>query len=363
MELLFKNKQERYSVLSSSEKILPIRIDKDKSYLFQGDNFEVMSGILNAHKGFIDLVYIDPPYKTNQIFSVSESRANTISRRKNSTVAYCDFMEEDDFLEFMYERLILIYELLSDKGSIYVHMDTKMGHYIKILLDEIFGTKNFKNDITRIKSNPKNFNRKAYGNEKDMVLFYSKNFEKNIWNEIKTALNKEELEKKFTKIDEDGRRYTTVPLHAPGETSSGVTGLEWRGMLPPEGRHWRTSPEELEKMDRMGLIEWSKTGNPRIKKYADEHKGKKIQDIWKYKDPQNPSYPTQKNNQMLEQIILQSSSDNSVVMDCFAGSGTTLLAAAKYGRKFIGIDSSNVAIEITKNRLIKNCVAFEYSDF
>ena len=129
-------------------------------------------------------------------------------------------------------------------------------------------------------------------------------------------------------------------------------------MLPPAGRHWRTSPDEFDKMDKLGLIEWSKTGNPRIKKYADEHKGKKIQDIWKYKDPQNPKYPTQKNFEMLELIIKQSSRENSIIMDCFAGSGTTLLAAAKLGRKFIGIDSSDVAINVIKSRLSENGITY-----
>ena len=200
--------------------------------------------------------------------------------------------------------------------------------------------------------------RKAYGNEKDMILFYSKNPQKNIWNEIKLSLEESELATKFNKIDADGRRYTTIPLHAPGETTNGITGMAWRGMSPPAGRHWRTSPEEFDRMDKLGLIEWSKTGNPRIKKYADEHKGKKIQDIWKYKDPQMPKYPTQKNLEMLELIIKQSSRENSIIMDCFAGSGTTLLAAAKLGRKFIGIDSSDIAINVIKNRLTENGITY-----
>ncbi|MBE7091346.1 MAG: site-specific DNA-methyltransferase [Clostridiales bacterium] len=359
MKLLFEDKETKGDILSRAKLVSPINTSDDMSYLFYGDNFEIMSALLNGRKGFIDLIYIDPPFNTNQIFSVSENRANTISRKKGSTIAYSDLMTDDEFIKFMYERFVLIYELLSEEGSLYVHIDTKMGHYFKIILDEIFGTKNFKNDITRIKSNPKNFDRKAYGNEKDMILFYSKNSQKNIWNEIKISLEENELATKFTKIDADGRRYTTIPLHAPGETTNGITGMAWRGMLPPAGRHWRTSPEEFDSMDKLGLIEWSKTGNPRIKKYADEHKGKKIQDIWKYKDPQAPKYPTQKNLEMLELIIKQSSRENSIIMDCFAGSGTTLLAAAKLGRKFIGIDSSEIAINVIKNRLTENGITYK----
>ncbi len=363
MELLFEGKNNIKNILSETQKFPAVNIKENTSYLFSGDNFNIMSGLLNCRKNFVDLVYIDPPFNTNQIFSVSEERANTISRKRNNVMAYSDLMTNDSFLKFIYDRLVLIYELLSEEGSLYVHIDTKMGHYFKVLLDEIFGDKCFKNDITRIKSNPKNFNRKAYGNEKDMILFYAKNPSKNIWNEIKSSLTEEEIPKKFPKIDKDGRRYTTIPLHAPGETLQGITGAPWRGIQPPVGRHWRTNPEEFENLDREGRIEWSKTGNPRIKKYADEHKGKKVQDIWKYKDPQRPIYPTQKNLEMLEQIVLQSSKEDSIIMDCFAGSGTTLLAAAKSGRNFIGIDSSALAIEIIENRLTEHNVEFEFHKF
>ena len=138
-------------------------------------------------------------------------------------------------------------------------------------------------------------------------------------------------------------------MHAPGETN-GITGGEWRGMLPPEGRHWRTDPTVFDEMDRNGLIEWSKNGNPRIKKYADEHKGKKIQDIWEFKDPQYPRYPTEKNLDMLLRIVDESSLPNSVVMDCFAGSGTTLWAAHLRNRQWVGMDASNVSLRTISKR-------------
>lgn len=358
MELIFKGKETKFEILNRASEFAPLEIKKEHSYVIQGNNFDVMAKILNYRSGFIDLIYIDPPFNTNQSFFITDDRANTISQSKSDRIAYCDVMNDDDYLKFMYERFLLMYELLSEEGSIYVHIDAKMGHYVKIILDEIFGSKNFKNDITRIKSNPKNFDRKAFGNEKDMILFYSKNPHKNIWNEIKIPLSAQEINEQFSKTDEKGRRYTTIPLHAPGETQNGVTSMPWRNMLPPSGRHWRTSPEEFEKMDLAGDIEWSKTGNPRIKKYADEHKGKKIQDVWTYKDPQNPKYPTQKNISMLEMIIAQSSNENSVIMDCFAGSGTTILAAAKLGRSFIGIDSSDVAIETINNELTRQNISF-----
>jgi adenine-specific DNA-methyltransferase len=354
MELKFDNKLKEEQILSNAAKIIsPFEISAKDSLLFKGDNFQALSLMLKVLKNKINLVYIDPPFNTEQQFFVSEDgRANTISNSKNEILAYSDKLSTEEYLEFIRERLVLLRELLSDEGSIYLHIDYKIGHYIKIIMDEIFGRDNFRNDIARIKSNPKNFYRKAYGNEKDVILFYTKNYKKNIWNDIKVPLDEDEIASKFGKIDSNGRRYTTIPLHAPGETKNGSTGKPWRNIAVPKGRHWRTNPKEFDKMDEMGLIEWSSTGNPRIKKYADEHLGKKIQDIWRFKDPQNPQYPTEKNGKMLEQIILQSSNENDYILDCFAGSGSTLKAANKLNRKWIGVDSSAVAIDIIRNSQI-----------
>lgn len=331
----------------------------DNSLLLKGDNFTALSSLLLNYTGKIDLVYIDPPFNTNQTFTVEDERVSTISRKKNAIVAYSDQMTPPEYIEFMRERLILLRELLSENGSIYLHIDTKMGHYIKVIMDEIFGIDNFKNDITRIKSNPKNFMRKAYGNQKDVIYFYAKNKDKNIFNNVTIQLEENDKARMFKKIDKNGRRYNTVPVHAPGETN-GRTGSEWRGMLPPSGRHWRTDPSELDKLDNIGLIEWSKNGVPRIKKFADEHKGKKIQDIWNYIDPAYPLYPTEKNLKMLEMIIEQSSNDDSIILDCFAGSGSTLLAAQNLGRKWIGIDQSDVSHRVIKKRF--DATSYEYID-
>lgn len=364
MELKFDNKISEKQVLSKANKNKsPFELNYNGSMLFMGDNFEVLSILLNNFRGKINLIYIDPPFNTDQEFFVSENgRANSISHSKNDIVAYSDKMSTDEYLEFIRERLILLRELLSDNGSIYLHIDYKIGHYIKIIMDEVFGKENFKNDIARIKSNPKNFYRKAYGNEKDLILFYTKNYKNNIWNDIKVPLDENEIAERFSKIDENGRRYTTIPLHAPGETKNGPTSKPWRNISVPKGRHWRTNPEEFEKMDKQGLIEWSSTGNPRIKKYADEHTGKKIQDIWRFKDPQNPKYPTEKNSTMLEQIILQSSNENDYVLDCFAGSGSTLKAAFKNNRKWIGVDNSEVAINVIKSNKIGNYIFYNLNE-
>lgn len=218
-------------------------------------------------------------------------------------------------------------------------------------MDRVFGRKNFINDITRIKCNPKNFSRSGYGNIKDIVLFYSKSG-RCIWNDLRQSIDLLE-DSRFRSVDLNGRRYTTTPLHAPGETTNGMTGKSWRGMLPPMGRHWRYSPEVLESLDKEGLIEWSSTGNPRKRLYADEVEktGMKIQDVWPFKDPQNPRYPTEKNFEMLRMIVSNSSNPNDIVMDAFCGSGTTLVAAEELGRKWIGIDNSALSMSICKSRL------------
>ena len=248
-----------------------------------------------------------------------------------------------------------------------LYIDYKIGHYIKIIMDEIFGKECFINDISRIKCNPKNFNRKAFGNIKDMILFYSKKPGKHIWNDPRIPQTDEDVKRLFKKVDETGRRYTTIPLHAPGETQNGPTGQEWKGMKPPKGRHWRCAPKELDELDAQGLVEWSKTGNPRKIIFADEHKGNKIQDILEFKDLQNPSYPTEKNLELLKLLVNASSNLDSIVLDCFCGSGTTLKAAQELGRNWIGIDESQEAIKIALKRLtpaqktfLKNGQDFEY---
>ncbi len=355
MNLTYCGKKSEMKILelARSTKVKGFASDQQQSYLFHGDNFQYLSSLLQTHKNSIDLVYIDPPYNTNRIFTISEGRSSAISSERNGKIAYKDNMCIEDYIEFLRERLILIKQLLTEEGSIYVHIDDKVGHYVRIILDEVFGSENFKNDISRIKSNPKNFGRRAYGNQKDRILFYAKNRHKNIFNNIREPLTQEEILARFNKIDDTGRRYTTVPIHAPGETKNGVTGSKWKGMYPPKGRHWRYSPDKLTELDDQGLIEWSKNGNPRLKNFADEHQGKKVQDIWEYKDPAYPSYPTEKNYELLEFIIRQSSRESSIVLDCFSGSGTTLEAAARLGRRFIGIDESNKAIEVAKERLKK----------
>jgi len=317
-----------------------------RNLLIKGDNIQGLNYLLDYldMKGKIDLVYIDPPFATGGNFNITEGRASTISNSRNGILAYSDKLVGKDFIEFLRARIILLKELMSERGSIYVHTDYKIGHYVKVMMDEIFGIENFRNDITRIKCNPKNFNRIGYGNIKDLVLFYTKSSNP-IWNEPREKYTERELEKLFPKIDKQGRRYTTVPIHAPGETENGKSNQPFKGIKPPVGRHWRTDVETLTKWDNEGLIEWSSTGNPRKIIYANEREGKRVQDVWEFKDPQYPKYPTEKNIELLDLIIRTSSNPNSIILDCFCGSGTTLKSAHINGRKWIGIDQSDHAIK------------------
>lgn len=320
--------------------------------LIFGDNLNAMSMLINKHdlRGRVNLVYIDPPFATGSDFVVGENRVSTISKSLADPIAYSDRLLGEEFLLFLKERLILLRELMADNASIYLHIDYKIGHYVKIVMDEVFGIENFKNDITRIKCNPKNFQRNAYGNIKDMILFYTKG-PGSVWHNPTMDFSDSDKKRLFKKTDSEGRKYTTIPLHAPGETKNGATGMPWRGVMPPAGRHWRSSPAVLEDLDKEGLIEWSKTGVPRKKIYEDDRKGKKAQDIWDFKDPQYPSYPTEKNIDLLKFIINSSSNEGDIVLDCFSGSGTTILAAQMLDRKWIGIDGSEHAIRISEERL------------
>ncbi|MDR3367249.1 MAG: site-specific DNA-methyltransferase [Prevotellaceae bacterium] len=325
----------------------------NNNLLIQSDNLQGLQYLLNSgFGGKIDLVYIDPPYATGGNFTITNGRATTISSSKNGSIAYADTLKGADFIEFLRARLMLLKELLSEKGSIYLHIDYKIGHYVKVMMDEVFGIENFRNDITRIKCNPKNFDRVGYGNIKDLILFYSKALSP-IWSEPRRKYSEKDLEALFSKKNKQGRRYTTVPIHAPGETENGKSNQPFKGLLPPVGRHWRTDVATLEQWDRDGLIEWSSKGNPRKIIYADEREGMRVQDIWEFKDPQYPDYPTEKNAEMLDLIVKTSSNESSIVLDCFCGSGTTLKAAQLNNRRWIGIDQSDLAIKITKEKIDK----------
>lgn len=314
--------------------------------LYFGDNRAVMADLLKDEsiKGNIRLIYIDPPYATNSVFQTRKQQD-----------AYTDLLTGNDYIAFMRERLLLMKELLANDGSIYVHLDNKMIFHIKVLMDEIFGSSNFRSMITRKKCKSKNFTKNSFGNISDYILFYTKSANA-IWNKQFDEWTDEKILKEYPFIEEEtGRRHKRVPIHAPG-TRNGETGKMWRGMMPPEGKHWQFIPEKLEKFEQKGEIYWSKNGNPRRKVYLDESNGIAIQDIWlNYLDVNNQNtqttgYPTEKNVDMLKRIILASSNKGDLVMDCFAGSGTTLVAADELHRNWIGVDIGGESLKVILNR-------------
>lgn len=317
--------------------------------LYFGDNLPTLAHLLQEPnvQGKVKLVYIDPPFATNSVF---QSRAQFD--------AYQDLVTGAAYVEFIRKRLVLLRELLSDDGSIYVHLDEKMVFHIKLIMDELFGVKNFRNFITRRKCSHKNFTRKTYGNISDYILFYTKT-DDYTWNRSMEEWTPERAKKEYPCIDEKtGRRYKKVPIHAPG-TRNGETGKPWRGMLPPPGKHWQYTPEVLEQMDARGEIYWSPTNNPRRKVYFDDSEGVAVQDIWyDFRDDRNQNvhitgYPTEKNPDLLKRIIQASSNPGDIVLDCFAGSGTTLSVAEELGRKWIGVDNSLEALRATVKRFTR----------
>ncbi len=314
--------------------------------LYYGDNRPILASLIQDATVYkqVKLIYIDPPFSTNSVF-----------KSRSQMDAYSDLLVGAHYLEFMRERLILLRELLAEDGSLYVHIDDTMAFYIKVILDEVFGRRNFRNCITRRKCNPKNYTRKAYGNISDYIFFYTKS-ETYTWNRPFEAWTDQRAEREYQYIEpETGRRFKKVPLHAPG-VRHGETGTPWRGMNPPPGKHWQYPPKTLDEMDARGEIFWSSNGNPRRKIYLDNSQGIPLQDIWwDLRDAHNQNiqitgYPTEKNFELLTKIINASSNPGDLVLDSFAGSGTTLAAASQSQRGWIGIDNSPTAIQATLGR-------------
>lgn len=307
--------------------------------LYCGDNLAGLRHLMeeSSVRGKVTLVYIDPPFATKGTF---------LSRKQQK--AYEDDLCGARYVEALRERLILLRELLSSKGSIYLHLDENMVFEMKLVMDEVFGSANYRNLIVRKKCNPKNYTRKTYGNTADFILFYTKS-EKYVWNRPVESLS-EQSSKEYHYVEPDtDRRFMKVPIHAPGKRN-GATGGPWRGKLPPPGKHWQYTPETLDEMDARGEIFWSSNGNPRRKVYLDQHPGVGVQDIWlDFKDAHNQNinitgYPTEKNPDLLRRIIEASSNPGDIVLDCYVGSGTTLDVAHELQRHWVGMDSSTEAV-------------------
>ncbi len=344
LELSYSDKTPTSSVLAippaETVELWPGDETPSPNCLYFGDNLPILAGLLRELKvkGQVRLVYIDPPYATNGVF---QSRCQSD--------AYQDLLGGAAYIEALRRRLILLRELLAEDGSIYVHLDQNMAFLAKLVMDEVFGGKGFRSWITRRKCNPKNYTRRTYGNVCDYILFYTKSNDY-VWNRAYEEWTPERAAKEYSYVEEGtGRRYKKVPVHAPG-VRNGKTGQPWRGKSPPPGKHWQYPPDKLDELDARGEIYWSPTGNPRRKIYFEGSLGVPVQDLWTdLPDAHNQmikvtGYPTEKNPDLLSRIIRASSNEEDIVLDCYAGSGTTLAVASELGRRWIGIDSSAEAV-------------------
>lgn len=299
----------------------------------------------------IDLIYLDPPFFSNRHFVTS-----TIMR----TTAYFDDIWSgglEEYLLFMRKIVLHCNRILKPTGSVYLHCDWHASHYLKVEADRIFGYDNFRNEIVWKRHNSHNDAKQGtriFGRIHDSILFYSKT-DDYVWNPIHTPYNKKYVKKYYRYTDEKtGRLYALGDLTGPGGAGKGNPLFEFNGHT----RYWRYNKEKMEELKRTGKIVLSRnTGYPYLKRYLDEMKGISVQDMWDdIKSPQLTrkeycGYPTQKPIGLLERIIAFSTRKNDIVLDPFCGSGTTLVAAQKLGRKWLGIDNNRQACEIACHRL------------
>lgn len=334
--------------------------------LFHGDNKDVMAYLLaNGFRGKVKLIYIDPPFDSgaDYIRKVTLRGASGAARLDGEVYAlgeqiqYTDIWANDNYLQFIYERLILLKELLAEDGSIYLHSDAHRSHALRCLMDEVFTEDCFRNQISwkRISAHG---GANRFGFVTDFILFYSKNPTLSIWNPQYQEITQAHKERHYRYTDERGL-YALGELTAPGITN-GPSGQPWRGFdVRTLGRHWAHVPNELDRLDAQGIIYWPQKqgGWPRLKRYYDDHKGRPCTDFWDDVEPINmvglerEDYPTQKPEELLERIIQASSNSNDLVLDCFIGSGTTAAVAQKLGRRWIAADINKGAIQTTAKRL------------
>jgi len=343
--------------------------------LIFGDNLQAMKTLLEMKKTGnlcnsdgtpgVRMAYIDPPFATKQEFSGTQDQR-----------AYQDKIAGADFLEFLRKRFVLIRELLSDDGSIIVHLDLRKGHYCKLLLDEVFEEKNFRNEVIWKRTGARS-DSATYNHIHDTLFLYTRSNQW-IWNVQHTPYTDEYIEKFFDGEDADGRKYRKTILTAPG-TRRGSSGMPWRGIDPTKkGRHWAIPgyvrhllrrPDEnnvlrsLDDLNKIGRVVWpaKEGGVPSFKQYLNEMEGVELQSVWTDVRPvaanalEATFYPTQKPEALAERIITSSSNKGDIVLDAFAGSGTTCAVAEKLRRRWIGIDCGKLAIYTIQKRMLNLC--------
>ena len=348
----------------------------DYNLLFHGDNKEVLSSlIVSGFRGKVDLIYIDPPFDSgaDYVRRVKLRDPNNANGNGHSNggangnggiegaghtsierAQYEDIWANDNYLQFMYERLILLRELLSDKGGIYLHCDWHKSHYLRFLLDEVFGADHFKNEISWKKTNSPKAQSSEFGNQKDHIFYYAKSADNVIFENVYTEMTESAL-RPYRYDDSDGKgKYRLIEIEAQGvQRSVDRKQFEFKGVTAP----YLYKKETLDEWDREGKIYVSSSGRYSKKQYLSEVQGIPASDLWvdqqvaPIQSSEYIGYPTQKPEALLERIIRASSNPDSIVLDCFCGSGTTAAVAEKFGRRWIMADINRGAIQTTIKRI------------
>lgn len=331
--------------------------------LIHGDNKDVLAYLLaNGFRGKVKLIYIDPPFDSGADYvrkivlrGVSGmSKLDGESYALGEQIQYTDIWANDNYLQFMYERLLLLREILSEDGCLYLHCDWHKGHYLRCIADEIFGAENLQNEIVWQRTSARS-DSITYNHIHDVILFYTKSPEF-VWNPQYEDHNEEYVAEKYVYEDGDGRRFQLVDMTSPNPRPNMM--YEWMGHSSP-AKGWRYSLTTMKKLHGEGRIWYpnDKSKRPRLKKYLDEVPGRPLQSIWTNIYPVNSQateregYPTQKPEALLKRILLASSNEGDIVLDGYIGSGTTAAVAQKLGRRWIAADINKGAIQTTAKRL------------
>jgi DNA modification methylase len=320
----------------------------ESSVIYCDDNLQRLSQFPAES---IDLIYLDPPFFSNRNYEViwgDEAEVRSFEDRWQGGITV--------YVEWMRERMIELHRILKRTGSLYLHCDPTASHYLKVMVDEVFGRENFRSDIRWQRTNVHS-DSQGWSAVSDDILCYVKSVRAPyVWNPIRVAHSAEYLESKYRYIDPGGRRYRLDNMTSPNPRPNMM--YEWKGHKSP-AMGWRYEQATMERLDLEGRIWYpdSKEKRPQLKRYLDEMTGVLLGDVWTDIPPINSQarerlgYPTQKPVALLERIITASSNKGQIVLDPFCGCGTTLVAAQKTGREWIGIDISPTAVNIMKERL------------
>ncbi|HUV95158.1 MAG TPA: site-specific DNA-methyltransferase [Anaerolineae bacterium] len=330
--------------------------------LFHGDNKDVLAWLLaHGYRGKVNLIYIDPPFDSGADYvrkvQLRGTRTATLegeSYTLGEQIQYTDIWANDTYLQFMYERMLLLKELLSDGGCIVVHCDYRKTHHLRLLLDEIFGAENLQNEIIWQKTRVSKAQSSTFGNTHDTLWIFSSG-QVELFNPQFERYDGDYVASHYNLVDEEGRKYGLWDFTQGGSGPARRFGD--REIPPPPGKHWIWSQERIDKAMAQGRIEFTSSGMPRLRRYLDEARGKQTGDLWtdifdvNSQALERLDYPTQKPEALLERIILASSNPGALVLDCFVGSGTAAAVAQKLGRRWIAADVNKGAIQTTSKRL------------